>query len=120
MHPPTNAIPLTFPVHFAQWMVAQFLATEEEMTAAFGEPHFVDDGPDTPGILEDNWAWQFPDGQCIRLVLEVPYDYVIVFCDPPVAQRAIIELDLLNQPVPKPWFKVLDKPKLLKGSANDA
>jgi hypothetical protein len=91
MHKPADATCLPFPVHLTHWAAASFVATEEELRAAFGEPHFVGDGPET---FEANWAWELPDGQRLRVVLELAYDYVVVYCDPPVPDRAITALGL--------------------------
>lgn len=94
MHPPAGATCLPFPVYFTQWAVVNFVATRDELQAVFGQAHFVEDRLDTPGIIEDNWAWQLPDGTCLRVVLAVPYDWMTVYCDPPSADRAIASLGL--------------------------
>ena len=50
------------------------------------------------GGIEDTWAWQLlPDGTCLRVVVEVPYDWATVYCDPPSADRAITALGLSSQ-----------------------
>lgn len=95
MHPPANATCLPFPVHLTPWAVARFRASRERMRAALGKPHFVEDDPTrTAGGDEDNWAWQLADGQRVLIVLAVPYHDATLYCDPPVAGRAVSALGL--------------------------
>jgi hypothetical protein len=112
MHHPADATCLPFPVHMKRWAVVSFLATEEELRAAFGEPHFVE-----VEVIEDNWAWVLPNGQRLRVVLEVPYDYVIVYCDPPVPHVAVTVLGLSAH---VDGLKIFPEPVLMGGSAGDA
>jgi len=112
MHGPTHATPLSLPLRFTQWRVAQFLASDDEMIAAFGTPHFIN-----CETLEYNWAWQLADGQCVRLCLEVPYDHVVLFCDPPVPDPALADLGLSSHIA---GFKILEKPKRLNDFSKDA
>jgi hypothetical protein len=76
-------------------MVAGFRATREESRIALGEPHFVEiDSTRTFGGDEDNWGWELPTGQRLLLVLQVPYCRIVLYCDPPDPQPAVVALGI--------------------------
>ncbi len=95
MQYPLNSECLPFPVHMKPWIVAVFKATREDLRAVFGPPHYVEtDGTRTFGGDEDNWAWQLESGERVLIVLRVPYDDGVLYCDPPDAHRMISVLGI--------------------------
>jgi hypothetical protein len=106
MHKPLAASLLPFPIPikwpFKPYVVAKFKASRECMHSALGAPHFVEtDSTRTFGGDEDAWAWRLPTGQQLLVILRVPYEDVIVHCDPPTAQSAIeaLGIDVESQSV---------------------
>lgn len=114
MHPPPDAKLLSFPVHLKPYIVGGFHATREELRAALGTPHFVEtDSTRTFGGDEDMWAWELPSGQRMLIVLQVPYEKVMLHCDPPNARPVVTSLgidadaqrlEILTTPVVRPDY----------------
>lgn len=95
MKAPNNAKPLPFPVRMQPYLVGQFKGSRSNLRDLLGAPHYVEtDSMRTSGGDEDNWGWEFSSGLRILLVLCVPYQDVLVYCDPPDHEAAQRELGL--------------------------
>ena len=79
-----DATILETPTPFENWLVATLSITHDDAVAVLSHPHYIEtDTYRTAGGAEDHWAFQFPCGTKVGIVLGVPYDHVHVYADPP-------------------------------------
>ena len=79
-----DATILETPTPFENWLVACLTITHDDAVAVLSDPHYVENDPlRTAGGAEDHWAFRFPCGTKVGIILSVPYDDARIFADPP-------------------------------------
>ena len=85
-----DATILETPSPFEPWLVACLTITHDDAVAVLSDPHYIETDPRrTAGGAEDHWAFSFPCGTKVGIVLGVPYDEARIFADPPNTQVVV-------------------------------
>jgi len=88
-----NASVLPEEADFTPWLIATASLSHDEAVAVLSDPHYIEnDSTRTAGGAEDHWAFSFPCGMKIAIVLRCPYEEASIYADPPMITTALEHL----------------------------
>ena len=107
-----DAIPLSLETSFEPWLVACVQISRDDAHQILSFPHYTETHPfRTAGGHEDHWAFRFPCGMHIGILLRVPYNEADIYADPPNSQ---IALDYMQPLIANRDTRVAEPPVLRK------